>query len=79
MRALSFTEMRLCRYKSQCELIFDEMMHCTAGIGWDNNILQFETHRKSRSGPLALILLLFGVLNPSDAWQRGNFAMIWTM
>ena len=50
-----------------------------AGIGWDNNILQFETYCMSGSGPLALILLLFGGLNRPDAWQWGYYAMIWTM
>ena len=56
------------------------MKRCVAfaRIGSDNNILQFGVYCMSGSGPLAVILLLLGWSNPSFAWQRGYYAMIWT-
>ena len=50
-----------------------------ARICWDNSILQFGVYCMSGSCPLDVILLLLGWLNPSVAWERGSYAMIWTM
>ena len=57
------------------------MKRCVAfaRIGSDNNILQFGVYCMSGSCPLDVILLLLGWSNPSVAWERGSYAMIWTM
>ena len=74
-----FNAIRLwCERCSVC-VLFDETMHCICQNRQGNNILQFGVYCMSGSCPLDVILLLLGWSNPSVAWERGSYAMIWTM
>jgi hypothetical protein len=63
LRGSDLMEIREWCETAQCHWYLMKLGIAFAGIGWDNNILQFGTHCMSGSCPLALIRVLFWGLN----------------